>query len=239
MSSVVNFYSKLPKRYGAGVNKSRDYKNYKLYHLQFPNRIAIVGCAGAGKTNIALNIILCTAYFSRVFLVVKTPEEALYQSLVDKLNEISDKVGSDGIVTVLTDVNDLPPVEDFNSNHRNLILFDDVISDSTKDLKQVEKYWVYGRKHNISTIFLSQSYFRIPKLIRDNTDVLILRGVLNKRDLKLIMSEFALDKTQDELLEMYQRCNASNSINDFMLIDRSVGQEPEYKYRHNFDQPLQ
>jgi len=239
---VINFYASIPKKYGTGMNEARNYPNFKDYHLLFPTRIAIVGSAGAGKTNTAMNIIVGTAYFTKIWLCVKTPEEPLYQFLIDTIKEIEKDLKRKGkldpdreLVTVVTNVGELPSVDTFDNKDRNLVLFDDVITDAKAQLKEIEKYWVYGRKHGITTMFLSQSYFRIPKLIRDNTDVLILRGVLGKRDLNLILSEFTLDKTADELLEMYRKSNASNSISDFLLIDRSVGQDPEYRYRHNFE----
>lgn len=138
------------------------------------------------------------------------------------------------ILTVVEDPNDLPVVQDFDKKQQNVVIFDDVITESMAKLKKIQDYWVFGRKYNITPIFLSQSYFRIPKLIRDNTDVLALRGVLGLRDLNLILSEMAADKKKEELLAMYNKCNATSTITDFFLIDRSVGQDPAYRFRHNW-----
>ena len=63
----------------------------------------------------------------------------------------------------------------YNSNKENkiLIVFDDMISDMINNKKLnsiVTELFIRGRKLNISLVFITQSYFKIPKDVRLNTN---------------------------------------------------------------------
>ena len=59
--------------------------------------------------------------------------------------------------------------EEYNPNKKRkiLIVFDDMIADQT-----VSELFIRGRKLNISIVFITQSYFAVPKDIRLNIDTL-------------------------------------------------------------------
>ena len=59
-------------------------------------------------------------------------------------------------------------IEDYNpiEKHKVLIIFDDMIADmiSNNKLNQiVTELFIPGRKLNISIVFITQSYFKVPK----------------------------------------------------------------------------
>ena len=66
-----------------------------------------------------------------------------------------------------------------NINHHNpdkenkiLIVFDDMIADMIQNKKLnsiVTELFIRGRKLNISLVFITQSYFKVPKDVRLNT----------------------------------------------------------------------
>ena len=63
-------------------------------------------------------------------------------------------------------------------------MFDDMIADmeSNKKLSPiVTELFLRGRKLNISVIFISQSYFKVPKTIRSNTTHYFIMKIPNKR----------------------------------------------------------
>ena len=65
-------------------------------------------------------------------------------------------------------------IEDYNlgKKHEVLIIFDDMISDmiNNKKLNQiVTESFIRGRKLNISVVFITQSYFKVPKDVRLNS----------------------------------------------------------------------
>ena len=56
--------------------------------------------------------------------------------------------------------------------HKKLIVFDDMIVDMINNKKfnpLVTKLFIRGRKFNISIVFITQSYFKVPKEIRLNS----------------------------------------------------------------------
>ena len=62
----------------------------------------------------------------------------------------------------------------YNPDKENkiLIVFDDMIADMIHNKKLnsiVTKLFIRGRKLNISLIFITQSYFKVPKDVRLNT----------------------------------------------------------------------
>ena len=69
-------------------------------------------------------------------------------------------------------------------------MFDDMIGDmeSNKELIPiVTELFLRGRKLNILQVFISQSYFKVPKTIRLNATHFIMK-IPNKRELQQISS---------------------------------------------------
>ena len=70
-----------------------------------------------------------------------------------------------------------------------LIVFDDMTEDveSNKNLYPiVTELFLRGRKLNISLVFISQSYFRVPKSIRQNATYYSITKIPKKRELQQI-----------------------------------------------------
>ena len=70
-------------------------------------------------------------------------------------------------------------------------MFDDMITDMefNKSLSQfVTELFLRGRKVNISLVFTSQYYFKVPKTIRLNTTHYFIMKILNKKELRKIAS---------------------------------------------------
>ena len=64
-----------------------------------------------------------------------------------------------------------------------LIVFEDMIADMKRDKKlstTVTELFLRGRTLNISLVFISQSYFKVPKTIRLNTTIILLGKFLTK-----------------------------------------------------------
>ena len=90
-------------------------------------------------------------------------------------------------------------IEEFNSNkkHKILIFFDDMIADmlSNKRLNLiVTELFIRSRKLNISIVFITKSYFAVPKNIRLSSTYYFIMKVLNKRELQQIAFNHSLGK---------------------------------------------
>ena len=70
-------------------------------------------------------------------------------------------------------------IEGYNMGKKReiLILFDDMIADMINNKKinsVVTECFTRGRKLNISVVFITQSYFKVPKEVRLNTTHFLL-----------------------------------------------------------------
>ena len=79
-------------------------------------------------------------------------------------------------------------IEDYNPNKKQkiLIVFDDMIAHmlSNKKLNAiVTELYVRGRKLNTSIVFITQSYFAVPKNVRLNSMHYFILKFPNKREL--------------------------------------------------------
>ena len=82
-------------------------------------------------------------------------------------------------------------IEDYNLGRERkiLIVFDDMIADMIKNKKLnpiVTELFIRGRKLNISIVFITQSYFKVPKDVRLNSTHFFIMKILNKRELQQI-----------------------------------------------------
>ena len=84
---------------------------------------------------------------------------------------------------------------DLDKNKKNLIIFDDCVT--MKNQEAMSSYYTRRRHNNCNSIYLSQSWFDLPKkTIRNNSNFIILFK-LNKRDMDLIYSDL-LSNTIDK-----------------------------------------
>ena len=80
-------------------------------------------------------------------------------------------------------------IDDYNLDKENkiLIVFDDMIADMIHNKKLnsiVTELFIRGRKLNISLVFITQSYFKVPKGVRLNTSHFFIAKIPNKRELQ-------------------------------------------------------
>ena len=77
-------------------------------------------------------------------------------------------------------------INDYNidKDRKILIVFDNMIADVIKNKKLnsiVTELFIRGRKINISFVFITQSYFKVPKDVRPNTTHFFISKIPNKR----------------------------------------------------------
>ena len=82
-------------------------------------------------------------------------------------------------------------IERYNSNKKRklLIAFDDMIADMLSNKKVnpiVTELFIRGRKLNNSLVFITKSYFLVPKTTRPNSTHYFVIKITNKRELQQI-----------------------------------------------------
>ena len=112
-------------------------------------------------------------------------------------------------------------IEECNSNKKIkiLIVFDDMISDmhNIKKLnKIVNALFTRGKKLNIS-IFITQSYFKVPKDVRLNTTHFFLMKIPNRRELAQIAYNHSSNIDSKDFMNLYKSL-LQNHILFWLLI---------------------
>jgi hypothetical protein len=99
-----------------------------------------------------------TGTFDNIYIFFKCKDEPLFCYLADKSKET---------IEVHRNLEKLPALNDLNACKQTLIIFDDFISD-LKKRPILSEYFIRGRKKSAFIMFLSQSYYNTPKIIRQN-----------------------------------------------------------------------
>ena len=77
--------------------------------------------------------------------------------------------------------------------------------ESNKKLSpKVTELFLRGRKLNISLVFISQSYFKVPKTIRLNATHYFIMKIPNKRELQQIASNHSSDIDFKDFMKLYK-----------------------------------
>ena len=71
----------------------------------------------------------------------------------------------------------------------------------------VTELFLRGRKLNISLVFISQSYFKVPKTIRLNATHYFIMKIPNKIDLQQIASNHSSDIDFKDFMKVYKDYN--------------------------------
>ena len=71
----------------------------------------------------------------------------------------------------------------------------------------ITELFLRGRKLNISLVFTSQSYFRVPKTIRLNATHYFIMKIPNKIDLQQIASNHSSDIDFKDFMKVYKDYN--------------------------------
>ena len=100
---------------------------------------------------------------------------------------------------------------DYNPDKENkiLIVFNDMIADMIYNKKLnsiVTELFIRGRKLNISIVFITQSYFKVPKGVRLNTTHFFIMKIPNKRELQQIAVSHSSDIDFKNFINIYKEC---------------------------------
>jgi hypothetical protein len=140
----------------------------------------VVGKSGSGKTQVIVNILsnsnLLKGYFTKILLFSDTkPDKELIDDLnLDKKNIITDFTEED-VEKVINEQEKVIAAKGFNKSEKVIMIFDDILS-KPKFLKSkvCTKLATANRHYNISYIFSTQYYKKVPPVIRTNSRYYII-----------------------------------------------------------------
>ena len=127
-------------------------------------------------------------------------------------------------------------INDYNPNRKRkiLIVFDDMIADimTNKEFEAIIKeLFIRCRKLNISLLFITQSYFSVPKDVRlDSTHYLIMK-INNNRELQNIAINHSADIDYKDFIKIYREC--TKEPYNFLTIDTTLPASDPLRFRKN------
>ena len=100
-------------------------------------------------------------------------------------------------------------IDDYNPNRKRKIsiVFDDLIADITTNKKvraTIEELFIRCRKLNISLVFITQSYFSVPKDVRLNSTHYLIMKMNNKKELQNIAFNHNADIDYKDFMKIYR-----------------------------------
>ena len=192
------------------------------YIPDHPYRILIIGGSGSGKTNALLNLINNYPDIDKRYLYTKD------QYLINKREKVGLNHFNDpkAFMEYSNDMQDVyKNIEGYNlmKKRKILIVFDDMIADMINNNKLnpiVTELFIRGRKFNISIVFITQSYFKVPKDVRLNSAHFFIMKIPNKRELQQIALNHSSDIDFKDFMNICKKCTAepySFLVNDIIL----------------------
>tara|TARA_R110000782_G_scaffold72637_5_gene145401 strand:- start:249 stop:941 length:693 start_codon:yes stop_codon:yes gene_type:complete len=215
VNKIENMYLKIPKKFLKKVENP----NYELHKINLPFRMCIIAPSGSGKTNFLINLISLfsknNGTFSSIQIITKNKDEPLYNwlSSIDKS------------IIITEGINSIPKLDEFDSSNSHIVIIDDLVL--SKDLSSIENYYIRARKLNVSVIFISQSFYRIPKIIRQNCSYFAILKLGGNREINMILSEFALGIDKTTLLKLYDY--ATKEKFQCLFIDLEATEEKRFR----------
>ena len=86
-------------------------------------------------------------------------------------------------------------------------MFDDMISNKKLN-PVVAELFIRGRKLNFSIVFITQSYFKVPKEVRLNTTHLFVVKIPNQRELQQMTINHSSDIDFKDFMKIYKKYTA-------------------------------
>ena len=209
------------------------------YTPDYLYRILIIGGSGSGKTNVLLNLIDNQPDIDKIYLYAWDLYEAKYQYFIN----IPEKVGlehfndpkafieySNEMCNVYKNIDKC----NVGKDHKIFIVFNDMIADIIKNKKInsiVTELFIRGRKFNISVVFITQSYFNVPKDVRLNTTHFFISKIPNRRELQQIAINHSSDISTKDFINIYRKCTAEPY--PFLVNDTTLASDNPLRFRKN------
>ena len=221
------------------TNENNKEHNEKWPYIpDHPYRILIIGSSGSGKTNALLNLINKQNDIDKIYLYAKDLSEPKYEILIKKRENAGIKCLNDpnAFIECFNTMDDVYKTNDYNPSRKReiLIVFDDMIADimTNKEFKAIIKeLFIRCRKLNISLVFITQSYFSVPKDVRLNsTHYLIMK--INNKELQNIAINHSVDIHYKDFMKIYREC--TREPYKFLTIDTTLPTSDPLRFRKNW-----
>ena len=167
-----------------------------------------------------LNLINKQNDIDKIYLHAKDLSEPKYEFLIKKHENAGIKHlnAPSALIECSSTMDDVyENVNDYNPSRKRtiLIVFDDMIADirTNKEFKAIIKeLFIRCRKLSISLVFITQSYFSVPKDVRLNSTHYLIMKINNIRELQNTAINHSADIEYNDFMEIYRKCTGEPSI---------------------------
>ena len=174
-------------------------------------------------------------------MYAKDRYENKYQYIINKRESVGLKHFNDPKVFIeySNDMNNAyKNINNYNLDKENkvLVVFDDMIADmiSNKKLNPiVTELFIRCRKLNISLVFISQSYFKVSKDVRNNSTHIFIMKIPNKKELQKIEINYSSDITTKDFINIYKKC--TDKPYSFLVIDATLPSNNPLRFTKNLN----
>ena len=171
-------------------------------------------------------------------MYAKDLSEPKYEFLIKKLDAVMKYLNdSNAFIECSNTMDDIyNNIDDYNPNRKRklLIVFDDMIADIMSNKKVqaiIKELFIRCRKLNISLVFISQSYFSVPKDVRLNSAHYLIMKYNNQRELQNIVINHSADIGYEDLMKIYRELTKESY--PFLKIDTTLPASDPLRFRIN------
>ena len=107
----------------------------------------------------------------------------------------------------------------------------DMINNKKLNLAITELF-IRGGKLNISIVFITQSYFKVPKDVRLNFKHFFIMKIPNKRELQQIALNHSSDIDFKDFMKIYKKC--TTELYSFLVNDTTLLSNDRLRFRKIF-----
>ena len=210
---------------------------------QHPARVLVIGGSNCGKTNAILNVLTQYAKYDKLHVYTASDKQDKYKFLEDffkdvkanlalNADESEEEEEIEDIMDIHDSLEDLPNVKELDPSQKHIVLFDDLNFARSPDQQKMLEYFSKGRHNNVTSIYIAQSYFNIPKAIRLNASHIMLYDVDDVAEMREIAKKYARGVDFKQFKKLYEL--ATKDPYCFLFIDKTK-REPIERFRQNFD----
>ena len=161
-----------------------------------------------------------------------------YQYLINKREKVALNHFNDpkAFMEYSNDMQDVyKNIEDYNpiKKRKALIVFDDMIADMINNKLNpiVTELFIRGRKRNISIVFITQSYFKVPKDVRLYSTHFFITKIPNKRELQQIALNHSSNIDFKDFMNIYKK--STKEPYSFLVNDTTLRSDNPLRFRKN------
>ena len=209
------------------------------YIPDHPYKILIIGGCGSRKRNALLSFVNNQPDIYKIYLYAKDTYESEYQLLIDKRESTGLKNFNDpkAFIEYWNDMQEFyKNTDEYNVDKelKILIVFDDMIPDmiNNKILNSiVTELFIRSTKLNISIVFITNSYFKVPKDVRLNSTHFFIMKIPNIREFQQITLNNSSDINSKDFIKIYKKYTAEPF--SFLANDATLASDKPLRFRKN------